>query len=242
MTDSEDEAGDLSVPVESKREIFSSSEEEEEDLENLLKVAQRIRKDRHASLKQACGGQSKWRSGRRKGVRFCNGEAECPVGALPCCAGPEPGSCRLLQEILPESANSLEKESEWEELEMAVDSGASASVVPEDALKSVQTTEGRAGVMYEIADGTRMPNWGEKRFRAHTAGGIVKRMRVDVAEVNKALLSVSKIVQAGSTVVFSPKESYIKDSSGGKIPLVERHGMYMLSLWVKKGDQPLSPF
>ena len=109
-------------------------------------------------------------------------------------------------------------------------------------LKSVQLSNGRSGVMYEIADGTRMPNLGEKIFRAHTEGGLVKKMRVDVADVNKALLSVRKLVQAGSKVVFDKTGSYIIDASGASIPLKEQNGMYMLSVWVKKGETPLAPF
>ena len=73
--------------------------------------------------------------------------------------------------------------------------------------------------MYEIADGTRMPNLGEKVFRAHTEGGLVKKMRVDVADVNKALSSVRKLEQAGSMAVFDKTGSYIVDASRANIPL-----------------------
>ena len=55
----------------------------------------------------------------------------------------------------------------WEELELAVDSGATENVVSEDMLQSVEMKEGLAakrGVEYEVANGTRIPNLGEKRF------------------------------------------------------------------------------
>ena len=125
---------------------------------------------------------------------------------------------------------------------MAVDSGASATVISEDMIPAVPMTGGRSGVMYEIADGTRIPNMGEKCFKAHTEGGLIKKMRADVADVNKALLSVSQVVKAGSKVLFAPDGSYIQDSSGECIPLKESNGMYMLSLWVKAGDASVSPF
>ena len=67
-------------------------------------------------------------------------------------------------------------------------------------------------------------------------------MRADVADVNKALLSVSRIVKAGSKVVFAPEGSYIEDSSGAHIPLKESNGMYMLSLWVRASDGKVNPF
>ena len=60
----------------------------------------------------------------------------------------------------------------WEELEMAVDSGASETVIQEDALDSVHLVEGEAkrrGIQYEFADGTLIPNLGEKSFTAFEA-------------------------------------------------------------------------
>ena len=48
-----------------------------------------------------------------------------------------------------------------------VDSGASETVVNEDMIQSVETKEGKAyknGVCYEVANGIRIPNLGEKRF------------------------------------------------------------------------------
>ena len=51
--------------------------------------------------------------------------------------------------------------------------------------------------------------------------------------MNKALLSVKKIVAAGSRVVFD-EESYIEDRATGEVTwLREEQGMYMLKLWVK---------
>ena len=64
---------------------------------------------------------------------------------------------------------------EWEELEMAVDSGAAETVVAEDALRSVELVEGEAkkrGVQYEVADGTLIDNVGEKRFVGFTEDGV----------------------------------------------------------------------
>ena len=55
-----------------------------------------------------------------------------------------------------------------------------------------------------------------------------------MCEVNKALLSVSRMVQAGNKMVFSGSGSYVEDeTSGERIPLKEQGGMYMLKLWVK---------
>ena len=54
-------------------------------------------------------------------------------------------------------------------------------------------------------------------------------------EVNKALLSVKRVVQAGNPVVFDSQGSYVEDTyTGERLPLREEGGMYMLKLWVRK--------
>ena len=52
--------------------------------------------------------------------------------------------------------------------------------------------------------------------------------------MNKALLSVHRVVQAGNRVVFASSGSYVKDETTGEtMEPVEKGGMYMLKLWVK---------
>ena len=59
-------------------------------------------------------------------------------------------------------------------------------------------------------------------------------MRVQVCDVNKPLLSVSKIVQGGNRVVFDGNGSYIEDTTNGeRMWLQEKGGMFMLKMWVK---------
>ena len=66
-------------------------------------------------------------------------------------------------------------------------------------------------------------------------------MSVHVTEVNKALLSVSKIVNAGNRVVFDSDGSYIEHKTSGEwMPFEERKGLYTLKLWVPR-DQS-TPF
>ena len=117
--------------------------------------------------------------------------------------------------------------------------GATETVIGESMIASVEVKEGQAsrrGVMYETANGERIPNLGEKRFVGHTDEGLERKVTAQVADVNKALLSVKKIVAAGNRVVFDD-ESYIEDkSSGEKTWLQEDHGMYMLRMWIKHGE------
>ena len=142
----------------------------------------------------------------------------------------------ILGTIEPEGLNNLEDE--WEELEMAVDSGATETVVGLEMLKAIKLIEGQAfkrGVKYEVANGVRIPNMGEKTFVGTTDDGTKREITAQVCDVNKPLLSVSKMVAAGNRVVFEQDSSYIENiETGERVWLKERGGMYMIKLWVKK--------
>jgi hypothetical protein len=144
-----------------------------------------------------------------------------------------------LQTIYPEGVNSVAESGDWEEIELAVDSGATETVVGEEMLHSIKTTEGEAfkrGVEYEVANGVTIPNLGEKCFVAVAEEGQRRKMKAQVCAVNKALLSVSRMVQAGNRVVFEQSGSYVEDlHSGEKMYMYEKGGMYMLKMWVEKG-------
>ena len=141
----------------------------------------------------------------------------------------------------PDGFNSVETTGEWEYVDMAVDSGATETVVGEEMLASIDTVEGNAskrGVMYEVANGVRIPNVGEKRFQGTSEESVTRKITAQVCEVNKALLSVSKVVKAGNRVVFDDDDegSYIEDKqTGERMWMKKENGMYMLRLWVKRG-------
>ena len=125
-------------------------------------------------------------------------------------AGDNQQSLGVFATIEPEGLNTV-TEGEWEEIEMAVDSGATETVVGEESLKGIEIREGVAfkrGVKYEMANGVRILNLGEKSFVGVTEEGIKRGMTAQVCEVNKALLSVSKTVAAGNRVVFGPEGAY----------------------------------
>ena len=71
-----------------------------------------------------------------------------------------------LMTIVPDSLNSVTNDG-WEGVEMTVDSGASETVVGEDMISAAATKEGQAsrrGVVYEVANGVRIPNLGENNL------------------------------------------------------------------------------
>ena len=140
--------------------------------------------------------------------------------------------------IEPEGFNAINGDSEWEEIDMAVDSGATETVVNEEMIESIETKAGPAskrGVLYEVANGVRIPNLGEKKFVAVSEGGTARNITAQVCDVNKALLSVRKVMKAGNRVVFDEEGSYIEDKeTSEKIWLREEQGMFMVKMWVRK--------
>ena len=123
---------------------------------------------------------------------------------------------------------------------MAVDSGATETVIGEETIKHVPVTEGPAykrGVKYEVANGVRIPNLGEKKFQGITDEGALRHVTAQVCEVNKALLSVKKVIAAGNRVVFDEEGSFIEDKvTGERMWLKESGGMFFLKMWVKNSD------
>ena len=143
--------------------------------------------------------------------------------------------------VEPQPVRSASHEDEWEELEMVVDSGASETVAQEEILPSIEVKEGEArkkGVKYEVADGTLIPNLGEKTFVAVGENGTLRKMRVQVCDVNKPLLSVRRVTQAGNRVIFEDSGGWIEDiQTGERLWMQEKDGQYLLKLWVRKGGE-----
>ena len=75
---------------------------------------------------------------------------------------------RIIRTVEPETVNSVTTKNKREVIDLAVDSGASETVISEDMLPSIPIKQGNAswrGVQYEVANGVRIPNLGEKKFQ-----------------------------------------------------------------------------
>ena len=142
-----------------------------------------------------------------------------------------------LATIEPEGLNSATQTPQWEVIEFAVDSGASETVIPENTARAalLQPSEAsKRGVQYEVANGHRIPNLGQKTFQGFTeTEDLVRGVTAQVCDVNKPLLSVARLVKSGNTVVFSSDGSYVEDNNTKeRMWLQESGGMFMLKLWV----------
>ena len=117
-----------------------------------------------------------------------------------------------------------------------MDSGASATVVGESEVRAVKAANADPNRHYKMADGSIIPHKGEKRFWALTEDEQPVSLTTQVADVDKALLSVAQVVHNGARVVFSQQESYVEYPGGRKDHLMERDGLYVMKLWVPKNQ------
>ena len=92
----------------------------------------------------------------------------------------------------------------------------------------------KRGMEYEVADGTRIQNQGEKNFFGTIEEGVDRCITAQVCDVNKGLLSVGRMVGLGHKVVFDRTGSYIEDcKTKERMWMKEDRGLYMLKLWIK---------
>jgi len=129
----------------------------------------------------------------------------------------------------------------WEKITSIMDSGATVTVGPPSAAAAYPVTPGaaqKAGVMYEIADGTSIPNIGEKvTATVNTNGTIAARVR-QVADVSHNLNSVRQEMKANKTVVFDSEGCFTFDKGTGETVPIDDDGVnFTVDEWVIPPDQ-----
>ena len=115
---------------------------------------------------------------------------------------------------------------------ITIDSRAADSVLPRDNLEDMSPLlPKKANIKFTAANGQTISNYGRRNvvFRAKGRAGI-NCMTFHVTDVTKPLASVSKIVEKGSSVHFTPGGSYIKRPSGEKIDLKLENGVYVMDV------------
>ena len=111
-------------------------------------------------------------------------------------------------------------------VEMTIDSGAAATVVPRGAFdaKVIETLRTRTEV-FATASGHRMPNYGEQRIRAMSTSGTCLNITAQVTDVRKPLISVQEMVSKGNQVIFKADGPTIRNCKTGlETPMTQRGG------------------
>ena len=86
-------------------------------------------------------------------------------------------------------------------------------------------------VRFIAANGQTIENYGRRNvaFKAEGHEG-VSCMTFHVTDVKKTLASVSKMVEKGNEVHFTPKGGYIQGRNGERIPLTVENGVYVMDI------------
>ena len=91
------------------------------------------------------------------------------------------------------------------EVDVKIDSGATEKMIPEAMLEGViDIGEGitfKRGVQYEVANGSQIPNLGERRFVGFTEDGAANYIVAQVCAVNQGPMSVRQMTKKGKRVV-----------------------------------------
>ena len=113
------------------------------------------------------------------------------------------------------------------------------------------TKASRAGMNYQAANGTKIKNYGEKRLEGQNGHGRDTAITIQCAEVKKVLGSVSRMNEAGNTVIFSKGRSAIIRDPNSEIAeraireakaertteLRREKGVYKFDLWIPGGEE-----
>jgi hypothetical protein len=136
----------------------------------------------------------------------------------------------------------------WIQIELTADSGACDSVMPRtgpcEGMKIWPSIQSERGFAYEVANGAELPCLGERRLQVWTEGSEMPRqMAIQVADVHKPLLSLSRCADGGYESRFGRKWGCLFDTTNGDvIPLERRGNLYFLKCWVKPDPNASTPF
>ena len=101
-------------------------------------------------------------------------------------------------------------------------------------MKIEQTEDSKNGKEYTAANGGKIKNEGQKIIPfTTTVEGQELKMKVQIAEVTRMLISASKVANAGNIVNLDAKNPHIKNIKTGKETKVRhKNDMFLLDLWV----------
>lgn len=122
-------------------------------------------------------------------------------------------------------------------VEAVVDSGAVASVTRRGLFDVAITPSemSKAGKHYRGPDGSRIPNLGQQAVEFLTEEGHKCGLTMQVADVERPLIAVSHLSEAGNDVSLNKRGGWVTNLKSGKKIAIQRKGnLYVLRMWVKK--------
>ena len=130
---------------------------------------------------------------------------------------------------------------DWEPLISIVDSGATVPVAPASIGRGYETRQGdaaKAGVTYAQADGTELPNLGEKVMAVVTQEGTLRGYCTQLADIIHALQSVRALTKSNHSVMFDADGSFVMNKLTGEYNIIDDDGVnYLMKQWIVPPDQ-----
>ena len=134
-----------------------------------------------------------------------------------------------------------EKGQKWVKLTAVMDSGAIVPVLPKNCVPHIpvkSTALSRSGKKYRGAGGHAIANLGEKKMSAITNEGHRRSMTWQVCDVQKALISAAKVVEAGNDVYLENANPRIVNRKTGQVTkLLKENGVFVVDLWIAVGNK-----
>ena len=130
----------------------------------------------------------------------------------------------------------------WQEVEVTVDSGACDTVMPLSLCSEIvlrESEQQRNGLEYEVANGASIRNEGERRCLMMTRNASrPRRITFQVADVHKALLSITRAADAGYECHLGARGGCLLDVyTGEKIPIARKGNLYVMKAWVREDPE-----
>ena len=99
----------------------------------------------------------------------------------------------------------------------------------------VETTEeAKRGEEWTCAGGASIPKLGKMQVEFWTKEGTKKKMMIKAGRVNKTLIGVNRLNEAGFDVILSKNNPIMTSFKTGEIiPLRKSNGMYILDMWIQ---------
>ena len=176
-------------------------------------------------------------------LRHENADVGVSCGSRGTCNGVDNSVSLLQYKPSPLSAVGV---SEWQEIEITVDSGACDTVMPTSLSPQIlllESAASKSGLEYEVANGQGLPNVGEKKCIMMTENSsLPKRITFQCADVHKPLMSVSRVADLGYECILGADGGTLRDTvTHDVIPLHRRGNLYFLKAWVRQDELSGTP-
>ena len=134
----------------------------------------------------------------------------------------------VFAEVRAQTLAPMQLSGKWERITSIMDSGATVTVRNPKTGTCYPLVEGpaaKAGVMYEIADGTEIPNLGERVMAVMSKTGRVTAKKSQVANVSKDLTAVRQEMKNQKTVIFDSEGCFTLCKLTGEVTPIDDDGV-----------------